>query len=94
MTKMIQIRNVPEGVHRQVKARAAKAGMSLSEYLGREVERLAETPTVDDIEARLAALPPVAGSIDVVAEIRAIREERTDHLVRVARGSSAQDVHE
>lgn len=54
MTKMIQIRNVPEDVHREVKARAARAGMSLSDYLLREVERTIAVPPVEEVLARVA----------------------------------------
>ncbi|CAN5470033.1 antitoxin [soil metagenome] len=54
MSKMIQIRNVPDVVHREVKVRAARAGMSLSDFLLREVVRLVETPPVEDVLARLA----------------------------------------
>jgi plasmid stability protein len=55
MSKMIQIRNVPDELHREVKARAARAGMSLSDYLLREVERTVATPPVDVVLARIAA---------------------------------------
>ena len=53
MSKMIQIRNVPEAVHRKIKARAAQAGMTLSHYLLAEVERTAALPTRDEMLARL-----------------------------------------
>ncbi len=49
----VQIRNVPDGVHRKLKARAAEAGMSLSEYLLAEVRRSAETPTTDELIERV-----------------------------------------
>jgi len=58
MSKMIQLRNVPDGLHRKLKARAAEEGMSLSDYLIREVRRSSDIPTDDEIRARLAALPP------------------------------------
>jgi len=48
MSKMIQIRNVPDELHRTLKARAAKAGMSLSDYLLSEVERIARKPTMQE----------------------------------------------
>lgn len=54
MSKMIQIRNVPEDVHREAKARAARAGMSLSKYLLKVVKRSLETPPVEELLARLA----------------------------------------
>ncbi len=50
---MIQIRNVPEALHRQLKSRATLAGMSLSDYLLDEIRRVAERPTIDELRARL-----------------------------------------
>lgn len=55
MSKMIQIRNVPDDVHREVKARAARAGMSLSDFLLREVERIVDSPPLEEVLARWAA---------------------------------------
>jgi antitoxin FitA len=59
MSKMIQIRNVPDATHRKIKARAAQAGMTLSDYLLAEIERLAALPTRDEMLARLHARSPV-----------------------------------
>ncbi len=59
MTKSIQIRNVPETVHKKLKARAEEAGMSLSEYLLAEVARLSELPTRAEMRARLRSRPRV-----------------------------------
>jgi plasmid stability protein len=73
MSKMIQLRHVPETLHRQLKARAAAAGMSLSDYLVREVRKVAERPTIEEIRTRLAALPPVHLKI---SPTKALREER------------------
>jgi plasmid stability protein len=53
MTTMIQIRNVPEVLHRRLKARAALAGKSLSDYLLGEIRLVAEQPTLDELRARL-----------------------------------------
>ena len=53
MSKMIQIRNVPDAVHRRIKARAAQSGLTLSDYLRAEVERIAALPTRDEMLARL-----------------------------------------
>lgn len=50
---MVQIRNVPEALHRRLKSRAALAGMSLSDYLLREIRQVAERPTVEELRARL-----------------------------------------
>ena len=73
MVGMIQIRNVPEGIHRKLKARAALAGMSLSDYLLAEIRRLAERPTLDELRQRLAARAP---SAPVPPAAEAVREER------------------
>lgn len=65
----VQIRNVPDRLHRKLKARAAEAGMSLSEYLLAEVERSAETPTVEEMlerVAQLAIVDPPESSADLI----------------------------
>lgn len=54
MPKMIQIRHVPDGVHRRLKARAALDGRSLSDFLLAELERIADRPTRAELMARLA----------------------------------------
>lgn len=76
MGVMVQIRNMPEAVHRRLKARAAEAGMSLSDYLLAEVTRAAEIPTWEEMRARLAALPRIETDFDVADFIREGREER------------------
>jgi plasmid stability protein len=53
MTVMIQIRNVPDALHRRLKSRAALAGKSLSDYLLGEIRSAAEQPTLDELRARL-----------------------------------------
>jgi len=73
MSKMIQIRNVPDALHRALKARAAMAGMSLSDYLLAEIREIAERPTMNELRERLRRREPV--SLPVPAA-RAIREER------------------
>ena len=73
MPKMIQIRNVPDGLHRRLKARAALEGKSLSDYLLAEIREIADRPTIEEMRARLAALAPVAPSVEPA---RAVREER------------------
>jgi len=59
MTVMLQVRNVPEQVHRTLKARAAQAGLSLSDYVLAELRRVAERPTREELIARLARRPSV-----------------------------------
>src|SRR4028118_1328082 len=53
MTKMIQIRNVPDELHRKLKVRAAREGMTLSDYLLSEVEQVAEKPPLRELMGRL-----------------------------------------
>ena len=59
MTKMIQIRNVPDDLHRTLKARAAAEGMTLSDYLLMEVGKIAEKPTMKEWLERVASREPV-----------------------------------
>lgn len=73
---MIQIRNVPEGLHRRLKARAAMSGMSLSDLLLQEIAELADRPTLDELRARLAAREPAPAGVSVSAAVRAEREAR------------------
>ena len=76
MSKMIRIRNVPDALHRKLKARAAMAGMSLSDYLLSELRRTAEVPTPAELEERLSKLPPVSVEIDTAQLVREARESR------------------
>ena len=55
MSKMIQLRNVPDELHRKLKARAALAGQSLSDYLLGEIRRISERPTLEELRERLHA---------------------------------------
>ena len=74
---MLQIRNVPDDVHRQLKARAALAGQSLSEFALAELRKTLEKPTRAEVLARIASRPPMdIPSEDVVTIIRAEREAR------------------
>ncbi len=52
MSKMIQIRNVPDDLHRELKMRAAAAGMTLSDYIKRELDRRSRKSTIREIAAR------------------------------------------
>ncbi len=73
MSKMIQIRNVPDDVHQALKIRATKAGMSLSEYLLREVTKVAATPTLEDVLERIRRQEPVELDEDPAVTIRRLR---------------------
>jgi len=70
---MIQLRNVPDSLHRSLKARAAMAGMSLSDYLLSEIKEIAERPTLAEMRERLHQREPVSVQIDTA---RLVREER------------------
>jgi len=73
MKKMIQIRNVPEALHKQLKAMAAMQGMSLSDFLLEEITRCAERPTVDELREILAK------------RMRVLPETLAAHIVRESR---------
>lgn len=73
---MIQIRNVPAKVHRVLKARAALSGMSLSDYLLADLQRLAELPTREEWLARLQAREPVALPVAAAELVRQERDAR------------------
>lgn len=73
MPKMIQLRNVPDALHRSLKSRAAMAGMSLSDYLLVEIKELAERPTLAELRERLNKRKPVAVHLDTA---RLVQEER------------------
>ncbi len=76
MPKMIQLRNVPEALHRQLKARAALAGLPLSDYLIREARKLAEYPTPEEMRERLKGRAAYRGKIVASDLVRAERESR------------------
>jgi plasmid stability protein len=76
MTVMIQIRNVPDTIHRELKSRAALAGMSLSDYLLNEIRQVAERPTLDQLRARLESRLPVTLSLAPADAVRAERNAR------------------
>ena len=73
MAKTIQIRNVPDEVHRALKARAATAGMSLSAFLRREVAKAAERLTIEEALERTRRRGPVELDEDPVETIRKLR---------------------
>lgn len=76
MHVMIQIRNVPEALHRRLKARAATLGMSLSDYLLSEIRDAAERPTLAEMEARLKQRSRVSVSVEPAEIIRSERDRR------------------
>ena len=76
MSAMIQIRNVPDTLHRRLKSRAALAGMSLSDYLLGELRQVAERPTLDELRARLESRPRSTPSVPPADAVREEREGR------------------
>ncbi len=74
MTKMIQIRNVPDELHRTLKVCAAQAGMTLSEYLLAEIEQVAEKPTLSEMMERLRNREPVKLEEPPEVTIRRMRD--------------------
>lgn len=74
MSKMIQIRNVPDELHRTLKVRAAKAGMTLSDYLLSEIELVAKKPTLAEMMERLRNREPVELDEPPEVTIRRMRD--------------------
>jgi len=76
MSAMIQIRNVPDDLHRRLKARAAMAGMSLSDFLLAQIRESAAVPTPEEMKARLEGREPTRPSISVAEAVRSERDAR------------------
>jgi plasmid stability protein len=73
---MIQIRNVPDDVHRRAKARAALAGLTLSEYALQALRLEVDQPTVAEIAERIRALDPVESEQSAADMLRQDRDSR------------------
>ncbi len=76
MSKMIQIRNVPDELHRELKARAAVEGLALSEYLLREVRRAAQRPTLAELRRRIVQRTRPRLRVPPARAVRAERDRR------------------
>ena len=76
MAKMIQLRNVPDDLHRKLKSRAALEGLSLTDYLLREIRQVAERPSREEMMRRLEALTPVITKMSPAEVLREEREKR------------------
>lgn len=76
MTTMIQIRHVPAHVHRRLKSKAALEGLSLSEFLLREVSSLAERPSLAELKSRLANRSAINTDQSMAEAVRAERDSR------------------
>ena len=76
MSKMIQVRDVPEEVHSTLKARAARERMSLSDFIKRELERAVERPTMREwleLTRRSKPIPAKRSAAQIVRELREAR---------------------
>lgn len=76
MSVMVQVRNVPDDIHRRLKARAALAGMSLSDFLLEELRKTAELPTMAEVLARIRARRSVSTKRSLAAMVRDERDLR------------------
>jgi antitoxin FitA len=76
MSKMIQVRHVPDDLHRALKARAALEGLSLSDYLLQEIRHVAERPTLAELRHRLAQRAPVVPRVPPAKAVRAERDRK------------------
>jgi len=73
---MIQLRHVPDALHRQLKSRAALAGLSLSDFLIREVRKIAEQPSAEELLARLSQRERYSGKSSPTQVLREERDAR------------------
>ena len=76
MPAMIQIRNVPDDIHRSLKSKAALEGLTLSDFLLREVRLIASRPTPAELAARLASRAPVKTRESMAQAVRRERNSR------------------
>ncbi len=76
MSKMIQVRNVPDGLHRALKSKAALAGMSLSDFLLAELRLVGERPSIAELRERVRRRCKVEGLIPAAELIRQERDTR------------------
>ena len=76
MSKTIQVRDVPESVHGALKSRAAREGMSLSDFIKRELERVAERPTMREWLERTQQAKPIPAKRTAAQVIRELRDQR------------------
>ena len=76
MSKMIQVRNVPEQVHSMLKARAAREGVSLSDFIKRELERTTERPTMREWLESARQVKRISGKRSAAQIVRELRDAR------------------
>lgn len=73
---MVQIRDVPDDVHSILKARAAREGMSLSDFIKRELEHTAERPSMQEWLERTQQAKPISTKMSPAQAIRRLRDSR------------------
>ena len=76
MSSMVQVRNVPVELHRRLKARAAIEGLSMSDYILRELRKALERPTREETLERLRSLPARSLRPSAADVIRSERDSR------------------
>jgi plasmid stability protein len=76
MSKMIQVRDVPEQIHSTLKARAAREGMSLSDFIKKELERTAERPTMREWLEDTRQAKPISTKRTAARVVRELRDAR------------------
>ncbi len=76
MSKMIQVRDVPDQVHSTLKARAAREGMSLSDFIKRELEHVAQRPSMREWLERTKSAKPIPLNRTAASIIRELRDSR------------------
>jgi antitoxin FitA len=74
MSRTIHLRDVPDALHRTLKARAAMAGMSLSDYLLAKIREVAERPTLSELQRRMERRQPVKLPEPAAVTVRAERD--------------------
>jgi len=94
MTKIIQVRNVPDSVHETLRKRAAEERKSLSEYVLGELERLTSRPTMREALARIRQDEPIELSVSVAELVREGREERTDQIMEALGFDEESESHD
>ena len=73
---MIQVRNVPDSLHRTLKAQAALSGMSLSDFLLAEIRQVAERPTIGELRERMRRRSRVESPVSAAEAVRRERDAR------------------
>ena len=76
MARMILLDHIPEALHRELEARAALAGLSLSDFLVQEVRKIAEQPMAPEMLQRLSRRAPYTGKLSPIEVLREERDSR------------------